>query len=597
MIRVWLLVVLSCCWILAGEAAPAQTAAAKARIEYATRLAKTPDDQLDRRVELARWARGKGLATESDSLLEAVIAAKVDHAGARKALGYEKIGNDWLRGEPLWQTKKWVRYLGRWMPPAERRKLIARRDGMRQELKSRSGWDKAWESKTAHFAIKSNCQVRVVEDILTAMEQYHTVASRMFQLTGNQARIPVEVYADQDEFLKASAASGMGAAENVLGYYVPGKDLIRAYFAGSVDETLGTLFHETTHLIVNRFAKREVPTWSNEGLAVYFEDAERLEDRVDPNAIPWTRLWHLHDMMEAKPVDLEGTVACPHAGYTVEFYPRGWALTHFLLNGPYRKNYENYLGLLRKGGDMGNAALFLKGIGKKPGDLQAEWEKHVKALEPKTADELAGAARAALGSYLDPQRAEDYAERAVVLAPDAWRCHAALGTVRLALARLSGDAALASGAVESFDRAVELAGADLASIKARVKKGQSLSVWTGLLAGRMFALHAAGDGEGAAAAASDLLEVDAANAYAYGMLAILGAGDAQDGGDAQAFIETAQDIGNDHVVRWCAARVAFATGKADQGTKLLAEAAKLDRLGLGRAWYPREAKRLAAPAQ
>ncbi|MBN8526745.1 MAG: hypothetical protein J0M02_15535 [Planctomycetes bacterium] len=584
---------LLCAWLLAAADAD------PLRSDFAARLAKIPEDQVDRRVDLARWARGKGLSTDADRILEAVIALKPEHQAARKALGYEKVGGEWLRGEPLWVAKKWVRYLGRYMSPAEKKRIISRRDSMREQLRARQGWAKAWETKTAHFAIKSNCPVRVVEDIRTAMEQYYAVAARMFNLGSTSAKIPVEVFADQDAFMQASLDDRIAVHENILGYYVPRKDLIRCFYAGSLDQTLGTLFHETTHLIVNRFAKREVPTWTNEGLAVYFEDAERREDRVDPDAIPWTRLWHLRDMMREGKVNLEGTVACSHAAYTVEYYPRGWSLTHFLMQGgdkKLRKGYENYLMSLKKGGDGSATELFTKGIGRSPGDLQSDWEKHVLAIEPRTADELAAAAKAALGSYLDPQQAGEYAEKAVELAGDNWRCHAALGAVRLAQCRLYGKAELAAGAVEAYDRAVELSGATAASIKAKVKSGQSMSYWTGLLADRMFALEAAGLGERAAEAAGELLEIDEANAYAYALLGVMGADDPAERAEADILLATAKDVGYDHLVRWCLARVAALDGKGAEVRTLLTEAMELDRLGLGRAWYPREIERLTKAA-
>jgi hypothetical protein len=327
---------------------------------------------------------------------------------------------------------------------------------------------------------------------------------------------------------------------------------------------------------------------------VFFEDAQRLEDRVDPDAIPWTRLWILRDMLAKGPVPLKDTVDCAQGAYNVDYYPRGWGLTNFLMH-VHRKPYETYLMLLKKGGTQSNSELFVKGIGKQPADLQAAWEAYIKAIEPKTADELANAAVAALGIYLDQQRAEDYAQRSVDLAAGSWRSQAALGAAKLAIARLSGRRESAVAAVAAFDTACELAKADPVSIKARVKKGQSLSIWTDLLASRMFACFEAGDGERAAACACELLEVDEASAYAYGMLAVLGAGDPEDGAEAATFLATAQDIGNDHLVRWCAARVAAATGRLSEAANLLAEAAKLDRLGLGRAWYPAEAKRLATP--
>jgi hypothetical protein len=592
MIRLWPIALLCLAAALPGADPDPE------RAIFDTRLAALGEAQHDARVELARWARAQGLASEADALLDGVIAAAPDHPQARRLAGYELVAGAWLRGEPLWKAKGWVRYLGRWLPPSEQKRLVARRDALRKQLRERAGWESAWEAKTAHFAITSNCQVRVVEDIMVAMEQYYTAASRLFDLRDTTTRIPVEVFATQVEFARASARDGIGATENVGGYYINGRGLIRCWYAGSLDETLGTLFHETTHLIIDRFAKRSVPTWTNEGLAVYFEEAERLEDRVDPDSIPWTRLWHLRDMQKQGRIDLGDTVRRPHAGYTVEYYPRGWSLVHYLIDGEdgrFRRGFVTYLGSLRKGGDANAETLLTTALGRKPADLQDGWAAHVAAIEPKTARELAAAARAALGIYLDPRRAKAYGTQAIAADAEAWRSHAALARAMLAHARLQADTAAAKAAVAGYDRAVELARAQPDEILARIKRGQSRTVWTGLLSERMFALHAAGDGEGAMAAANGLLEVDETSAHAYAMLALLGAGEADQAAEVDACLATARDLGDDHLVRWCAARVAAARGQTDEAARLLAEAARLDSRGLGRAWYPAEAARLAGP--
>lgn len=567
-------------------------------IEFTARLARIGVDQIEERVALASWAQGKGLVNQAIDLLNDVLKAKPGHSKARSLLGYEQIDGRWLAGEELYLAKKWVRWLGRWMPPAQQRKLVARRDALRAQLRARSGWDKAWETKTAHFTITSNAQVRVVEEISLAMEQYYTVASRMFLLRGTQARIPVEVYADQAEFQRVSAASGMAVANEVLGYYVSGKDLIRCFYAGNMESTLSVLFHETTHLIVNRFAKREVPTWTNEGLAVYFEDAQRLEDRVDPDAVPWNRLWHLRDMLGHGPINLDDTVTCAYSNYSVEYYPRGWSLVHFLLHGAkgkYSKLFVNYLLALRSGNDQSAMELFVRHIGKRPADLHSEWLAHIHGIEPRTGAEYAAAALDSIGLRLDPVEAQQYAEKGVAAAPEDWRTHAALGQVLLARARLESDQQSGAAAVAALDRAVELAKVDPVSIRARVKgpRKESLSVWTGLVEDRIFALIAAGDSDRALVAAGELLEIDEASAHAYAALAVIGSQSASGRAEAAECIVTARDLGNDHLVRWCSARLAAANGDTGEAKRLLAEAAALDCRGLGREWYRREMSRMA----
>ncbi len=73
---------------------------------------------------LALWARERGLANRSNDLFRKVIDHDPDHEGARKALGYEKVGGQWLAGDELMAAKGFVRVDGRWIPQAEYLQLL-----------------------------------------------------------------------------------------------------------------------------------------------------------------------------------------------------------------------------------------------------------------------------------------------------------------------------------------------------------------------------------------------------------------------------------------------------------------------------------------
>jgi hypothetical protein len=66
-------------------------------------------------MELAAWARDKGLAGRASELHRKVIVLDPDQAEARKALGYEKVNGLWLTGDDLMTARGYVKIGGRWM--------------------------------------------------------------------------------------------------------------------------------------------------------------------------------------------------------------------------------------------------------------------------------------------------------------------------------------------------------------------------------------------------------------------------------------------------------------------------------------------------
>lgn len=66
-------------------------------------------------LELASWAREKGLAGRANDLFRKIIGIDPDQEQARKALGFEKINGQWLTGDDLMTARGFVKVNGRWM--------------------------------------------------------------------------------------------------------------------------------------------------------------------------------------------------------------------------------------------------------------------------------------------------------------------------------------------------------------------------------------------------------------------------------------------------------------------------------------------------
>jgi hypothetical protein len=95
---------------------------------------------------LAEWCREKKLPAQRDAALKRIIELDPDHADARHALGYNKIGGKWARQKDLMEERGYVYYKGRWMLPQEVEQLAekAKRDALQAEWSQKVGRWRRW---------------------------------------------------------------------------------------------------------------------------------------------------------------------------------------------------------------------------------------------------------------------------------------------------------------------------------------------------------------------------------------------------------------------------------------------------------------------
>jgi len=100
--------------------------------EYDTKLKAATD--IKGMVDVAAWAREKGLGTRATELYRKILTLDPDQADARKALGYEKVNGVWLAGDDLMVARGYVKVNSRWLTKETAELLLQQQESSRAEL-------------------------------------------------------------------------------------------------------------------------------------------------------------------------------------------------------------------------------------------------------------------------------------------------------------------------------------------------------------------------------------------------------------------------------------------------------------------------------
>lgn len=183
-------------------------------------------------------------------------------------------------------------------------------------------------------------------------------------LDGDQSRIPdakatIRIHGSWDQMVKHYP--GQQYTPGLGGWWSPSENKVTNYDtrerSGSLDEMLGTLFHEASHQFMTALSKRGgySPAWLNEGTASFFEGAKAMQDHrvLWPDVAP-SRLYNLANFLSGSPggPTVEQVIGYDKPGsYPGEYYCFGWGLVYFFqeyedpdtLAYVWRPYYQEYL--------------------------------------------------------------------------------------------------------------------------------------------------------------------------------------------------------------------------------------------------------------
>ncbi len=100
--------------------------------DYLKRAAAVKEDDAEGHYKLGVWAQTVGLKPQAKDEFSKTIALKPDHEGARQALGYRKVGGQWMTLEQEMQARGLILRDGDWMTPEAAAKL----DALKAELEA-----------------------------------------------------------------------------------------------------------------------------------------------------------------------------------------------------------------------------------------------------------------------------------------------------------------------------------------------------------------------------------------------------------------------------------------------------------------------------
>ncbi|MEM6854087.1 MAG: DUF1570 domain-containing protein [Planctomycetota bacterium] len=209
--------------------------------------------------------------------------------------------------------------------------------------------------------------------------------------------MPLYLFRHQDEYLDFMRHHGIDATGSGGMFFVTHsiRGLATWAHGHSRSQTLRTLQHEGFHQFAWNHLGPNLPTWMNEGLAQYFEDAVILDHGMelglgDPDRIELVRdalryKWAV-DVEELLSLDnQQWSAALRHNGSRAELlYAQSWSMVYYLIHGDdgrYLRSFEVYLRLLSEGHAHDKAFRSAFGVGALDG-IEPRWRRFALEQQP-----------------------------------------------------------------------------------------------------------------------------------------------------------------------------------------------------------------------
>jgi len=162
------------------------------RTLYAERAKNAAASDVATQFLLARWCKRHGLADEMTRHLQKVVALDPDHAAARQALGYEKVGTKWVAGVGVLEAKGFVKRNGRW--------ILKEEAAYEEILKARAKALSEPEEKAGDLILKcvdENPRIRKYASKSLAGQEWSAVRIPLYRALGHKD-VKVRVFAAEE---------------------------------------------------------------------------------------------------------------------------------------------------------------------------------------------------------------------------------------------------------------------------------------------------------------------------------------------------------------------------------------------------------------
>ena len=207
---------------------------------------------------------------------------------------------------------------------------------------SSSAWKDGWDLETAHYHITTHVSPVRLMQYGTYLEALYRAYSNIYEPDSVPPyKLEIHIFNTQEDFMSAAGAHGFPVGQTVGGFFVPSLLSIFAYeesskWGGDSFSVEHVLAHECSHqfLHVTCNGSDHVPTWINEGLAVYFESGVFRNGNfiIQPPRERINRLKEIYDRLHHPIAPLDEYLG-NYSHISPDMYGEVYAMTTFWLFG------------------------------------------------------------------------------------------------------------------------------------------------------------------------------------------------------------------------------------------------------------------------
>lgn len=217
--------------------------------------------------------------------------------------------------------------------------------------KARRGplWSRTFELKSAHYHIVTDIDKNTCVRAARALEEALTCYRVRFRWAKHRPGVKYRVYifSGQEGFLDyiGDAQGLLGTPhENLAGLYSPALRQLLVWNQEQLEAMQETLRHEGFHQYLD-LVTQDAPVWLNEGLAVYFQRAERQRGALAFGAVRAEDLGLLRQVGRVPLSTFLFEGASAFYGRGRPSYAQAWALVHLFEHGavPWRRLFDQVI--------------------------------------------------------------------------------------------------------------------------------------------------------------------------------------------------------------------------------------------------------------
>jgi hypothetical protein len=379
--------------------------------------------QADALFDLAKRAADAGQLSLAYQWVTEAVRENPDHSDARRVLGYELHGSQWLTPPAARMVdvgKVWDPRFG-WLGADdfaryEKGERLVGKQWVTEAVDAarRTRIEDGWQVRTDHFLVTSNDSLEAAAGLAARLEGLHQVWQQLFAgfWTSEQevkqlfagARLarerhqPFHVYyhRDRDDY-NATLKREQPRVVETLGIYFDTQH--QAHFFAGPEQDAGTIYHETVHELFQESrsgaqrAAEKANFWIVEGIATYFESLSEHRDvkaglyytigQASAGRLPSARehLLQDHEYIPLEQLTKWGRVDMQAQSDLAKVYSEASGLSAFLMDGEqarYREPLVQYLQAIYAG--KADSQTLAKFTGRSYEELDGEYRQFMESL-------------------------------------------------------------------------------------------------------------------------------------------------------------------------------------------------------------------------